>query len=203
MNALDVAIIAAALVAGVRRLATRIRRPASSRGRACSRGWRSASTSCPEVVTALGGTTADGRVGVALCSSLLVASIGQAFGLVIGLLVHRVFPLPTPLPRLGPVAARRPGRLGVLVLIWMIIPSLATAQGLARPRWPAIRGSSRAIQRVAPRQPSQFAAWGLVDLRRALPVGAGSARRPARSRAPPPTHEARRRGRRRGCGASS
>jgi S1-C subfamily serine protease len=115
----------------------------------------------PRIVTALGGTTSDGRIGVALLFLLLVASIGQAFGLVIGLLVHRVFPMPSPLPLWDRIAGASVGTLGLLVLTWLVIPSLATAQG-----WPArmARGSFlvAAIQRVAPKQPSQFAAWGLA-----------------------------------------
>ena len=51
--------------------------------------------------------------------------------------------------------------LGVLTLVWMTIPSLATAQG-----WPAraARGSAviGAIDDVAPKQPDRFAAWGLA-----------------------------------------
>jgi S1-C subfamily serine protease len=115
----------------------------------------------PRVVTGLGGNSADDRIGVALLFLFLVASIGQACGLVIGLLVHRVFPLSHPLPLWDHIAGAAAGTLGLLVLTWLVIPSLATAQGwparLARNSWMVA-----AIQRVAPRQPSQFAAWGLA-----------------------------------------
>jgi S1-C subfamily serine protease len=51
--------------------------------------------------------------------------------------------------------------VGLLVLVWLVIPSLATAQGwpsrMARDSWMVA-----AIQRVAPSQPAQSAAWGLA-----------------------------------------
>jgi S1-C subfamily serine protease len=91
----------------------------------------------------------------------LVATIGQAFGLVIGLLVHRVFPIAHPLPLWDHIAGATAGSVGLLVLTWLVIPSLATAQG-----WPARMARNSwvvaAIQRVAPRQPAQFARWGLA-----------------------------------------
>jgi Trypsin-like peptidase domain/Colicin V production protein len=160
MNALDVAIIATALGAGFGgwRLGL-VARVFAWAG--VFTGLAIGVNFVPKVVTALGGTTADGRIGVALLFLFLVAAIGQAFGLVIGLLVHRVFPMPNPLPLWDRLAGASAGVLGLLVLTWLVIPSLATAQG-----WPArmARGSwmVAAIQRVAPRQPAQFAAWGLA-----------------------------------------
>jgi len=160
MNALDVAIIAAALVAGLGgwRLGL-VARVFAWAG--VFAGLAIGVTFVPRIVTTLGGTTSDGRIGVALLFLLLVASIGQAFGLVIGLLVHRVFPLPSPLPRWDRIAGASAGTLGLLVLTWMVIPSLATAQG-----WPARMARDSfvvaAIQRWAPKQPSRFAAWGLA-----------------------------------------
>jgi trypsin-like peptidase/colicin V production protein len=115
----------------------------------------------PQVVTNLGGTSADDRVGVAIVFLFLVASTGQAVGLFAGLLARRVFPLRTPMPRWDRIAGATLGVSGVLVLTWMVIPSLATAQG-----WPARLSRSSwvvaTIQRFAPRQPSKFAAWGLA-----------------------------------------
>ena len=79
----------------------------------------------------------------------------------IGLLVHRVFPIRSPLPRWDRIAGALAGTFGLLVLTWLVIPSLATAQG-----WPARMARDSwvvgAIQRVAPRQPAKFAAWGLA-----------------------------------------
>src|SRR5262249_42608576 len=113
----------------------------------------------PRVVTNLGGTSADDRVGGAVLFLFLAASIGQAIGLFVGLLARRAFPLRTPLPRWDRVAGASLGVCGVLALTWMVIPSLATAQG-----WPARLSRSSwmvaTIERVAPRQPAKFAAWG-------------------------------------------
>ena len=115
----------------------------------------------PRVVTALGGSSADDRVTVALLFLFLVGSIGQAFGLILGLLFHRVFPISDPLPVWDRVAGALAGSGGLLVLTWLIIPSLATAQG-----WPARMARDSfmvaAIEAVAPHQPARFAAWGLA-----------------------------------------
>jgi hypothetical protein len=171
MNALDVAIIAAALVAGVGgwRLGL-VARVFAWAG--VFTGLAIGVNFVPRVVTALGGTSSNGRIGVALLFLLLVASIGQAFGLVIGLLVHRVFPLPNPLPLWDRIAGASAGTLGLLVLTWLVIPSLATAEGwparMARDSWMVA-----AIQDVAPRQPSQFAAWGLAISQAPYPSALG------------------------------
>ena len=160
MNALDVAIIATALGAGYGgwRLGL-VARVFAWAG--VFTGLAIGVNFVPRVVTGLGGNSADDRIGVALLFLFLVASIGQAVGLVIGLLVHRVFPLAHPLPLWDRIAGAAAGTLGLLVLTWLVIPSLATAQGwparLARNSWMVA-----AIQRVAPHQPSQFAAWGLA-----------------------------------------
>jgi S1-C subfamily serine protease len=160
VNALDVAIIATALAAGWGgwRLGL-VARVFAWAG--VFTGLAIGINFVPKVVTALGGTTADGRIAVALLFLFLVASIGQAFGLVVGLFVHRVLPLPSPLPLWDRIAGASAGTLGLLVLTWMVIPSLATAQGwparMARDSWVVA-----AIQRAAPRQPAKFAAWGLA-----------------------------------------
>ena len=113
----------------------------------------------PRVVTAFGGPTADDRVTVALLFLLLIATVGQAIGLGVGLVVHRRFPMADPMPVWDRSAGVFVGVAGVLVLLWMVIPSLATAQG-----WPArmARGSwiVGQVDRLAPEQPAQFAAWG-------------------------------------------
>ncbi len=113
----------------------------------------------PRIVTAFGGATADDRVTVALLFLVLVATIGQAVGLGIGLLVHRVVPMRDPLPLWDRSTGAAVGVLGVLILVWMVIPSLATAKG-----WPARMARDSfvvdAIQRWGPEQPARFAAWG-------------------------------------------
>lgn len=160
MNALDVAIIATALLAGFGgwRLGLVARLFAWA---GVFTGLAIGVNFVPKVVTALGGNSADDRIGAALLFLFLVASIGQAFGLIIGLLVHRVFPLPTPLPLWDRIAGATAGALGLLALTWLGIPSLATAQG-----WPARMSRDSfmvaAIQEIAPKQPSLFASWGLA-----------------------------------------
>jgi S1-C subfamily serine protease len=113
----------------------------------------------PRIVTAFGGTNSDDRVTVALLFLVLVATIGQAIGLGIGIGVHRFFPVRRVLPAWDRAAGAALGVTGVLLLVWMVIPSLATAKG-----WPARMSRDSfvvgAIERVAPEQPSQFAAWG-------------------------------------------
>jgi trypsin-like peptidase/colicin V production protein len=160
MNALDAVIIVAALAAGIG-------------------GWRFGFVArllawagvalglmigirfVPGVVTAFGGTAADDRVTVALLFLVLVATLGQGIGLAVGALVHRVRPEVRGLPGWDRAAGAALGVVGVLALLWMTIPSLATAQG-----WPAraARGSAVVhwIDDYAPKQPSRFAAWGRV-----------------------------------------
>jgi S1-C subfamily serine protease len=160
MNLLDVVIVAAAVAAGFGgwRLGL-IARAFAWAG--VFAGLAIGINYVPQVVTNLGGTSADDRVGVAILFLFLVATLGQAVGLFVGLLAHRAFPMRTPLPRWDRIAGATLGVLGVLVLTWMIIPSLATAQGwparLSRDSWVVAT-----IDRIAPRQPSKFAAWGLA-----------------------------------------
>lgn len=158
MNALDVAIIAAAIGAAIG-------------------GWRLGFVArvfawagvgaalviairfVPRVVTAFGGTSADDRVTVAVLFLILVATIGQAIGLGLGLLVHRAFPLSQPMPAWDRTAGAVVGVAGVLLLVWMTIPSFATAKG-----WPARMARDSfvvsEVERFGPEQPAQFAAWG-------------------------------------------
>jgi S1-C subfamily serine protease len=113
----------------------------------------------PRVVTAFGGTSADDRVTVALLFLVLVATLGQAIGLGVGLIVHRYSTNTDPLPRWDRVAGAIVGTVGVIALVWMTIPSLATAKG-----WPARLARHSAvvafIDELAPEQPAQFEAWG-------------------------------------------
>jgi S1-C subfamily serine protease len=158
MNWLDVAIIAAAVGAGFGgwRLGFAARAFAwAGVAAALVIGIRFV----PHIVTQFGGTSADDRVTVALLFLILLATIGQAVGLGVGLLLHRVVPMRNPMPAWDRIAGATVGVVGVLVLVWMVIPSLATAKG-----WPArmARGSTvvDAIERWGPAQPARFAAWG-------------------------------------------
>ena len=75
------------------------------------------------------------------------------------------------------IAGATAGPLGLLVLTWLVIPSLATAQGwparMARDSWMVA-----AIQRVAPRQPAKFAAWGLAISEAPYPSALGPLDKP-------------------------
>src|SRR4051794_30337049 len=126
----------------------------------------------PGVVTAFGGTAADDRVTVALLFLVLVATLGQGVGLAVGALVHRMHPDVRGLPVWDRAAGAAVGMIGVLTLLWMTIPSLATAEG-----WPArvSRGSAFVnwIEEYAPRQPSTFAAWGRAISEAPYPTALG------------------------------
>ena len=160
LNGLDVAILVAALVAGIG-------------------GWRFGFISrvfawcgvavalavgiphLPRVVTAFGGTNADDRVTVAGLFLLVVATLGQAVGLGVGVLMQRLSKSTKPLPRWDRAAGAAVGTVGVVALVWMMIPSLAMARG-----WPARMSRDSAIVGVidglAPAQPAQFAIVGLA-----------------------------------------
>jgi S1-C subfamily serine protease len=139
----------------------------------------------PRVVTAFGGTSADDRVTVALLFLVVVASIGQALGLGIGLFVHRAAPA-KPLPRWDRAAGAFMGAFGVLLLVWMVIPALATAKG-----WPARMARESfvvgEIQDWAPAQPAQFAAWGRSVADAPYPSALGQLEEPPNPGAPPAT----------------
>jgi S1-C subfamily serine protease len=108
------------------------------------------------VVTAFGGDQPDGRVTVAGLFLLVTATAGQGLGLTISRFVPREA---RPRPVWDRYAGAALGGAGVLVLVWMLTPSLVVARG-----WPAraARGSAivRWIHDVAPTPPSRFAALG-------------------------------------------
>jgi len=140
----------------------------------------------PQVVTAFGGMRPENRATVAVGFLLLAAALGQTLGLGLGALVHRVAPMPQPLPRWDRTMGAFIGAAGVVVLLWMIIPSFATAKG-----WPArmARGSSivEAIQRWGPTQPARFAAWGRAISDAPYPSALGPLQSPPNPGPPPGT----------------
>lgn len=113
----------------------------------------------PGVVSRFGGSEADGRVSIALVFLVFVASFGQGAGLAVGALLRRTRPRVGGLARVDRAAGAGVGVLGVFVLVWMVIPSLATAQG-----WPARAARDSVVVALiedhAPEQPDRFAAWG-------------------------------------------
>jgi len=140
----------------------------------------------PRVVTAFGGAKPENRASVAVLFLVMVAMVGQTLGLALGGLVHRIMPLRKQLPRWDRLTGATVGVVGVLALLWMVIPSLATAKG-----WPArlARGSTivAAIERWAPRQPARFAAWGRAISDAPYPSALGTLQTPPNPGPPPGT----------------
>jgi Trypsin-like peptidase domain/Colicin V production protein len=140
----------------------------------------------PEVVTAFGGTRPENRATVAVLFLVLASIFGQSIGLALGGLAHRSSRTHRPLPRWDRVAGATIGAIGVLALLWMVIPSFATARG-----WPArmARGSTivAAIERWAPSQPARFAAWGRAISDAPYPSALGTLQSPPNPGPPPGT----------------
>jgi S1-C subfamily serine protease len=138
------------------------------------------------VITSYGGTRPENRASVAVLFLVFAATVGQIIGLALGALVHRILPMPKPLPRWDHIAGAAVGAFGVVALLWMVIPSFATAKG-----WPArmARGSAivTAIQRWAPRQPTRFAAWGRAISDAPYPSALGPLQSPPNPGPPPGT----------------
>jgi len=145
-----------------------------------------ASRFVPRVVTTFGGFRPENRAAVAVGFLLLASALGQTVGLGFGALLHRVVPMSAPLPRWDRIAGAVIGAAGVVVLLWMLIPSLATAKG-----WPArmARGSSivAAIERWGPTQPARFAAWGRAISDAPYPSALGTLQSPPNPGPPPGT----------------
>ena len=80
-------------------------------------------------VTGFGGTSADDRVAVAALFLLASATLGQAAGMGASVLVHRST---RPLPKWDRALGAVFGGVGVVVFVWMLIPTLELAAG-----WPA------------------------------------------------------------------
>jgi S1-C subfamily serine protease len=136
----------------------------------------------PPVLTRLNNSSASTLVVVAVVILVGGAMVGQALGLVAGSQLHRALPI-------GParVADRVVGALvggaGVLVVLWLLIPSLAQVPG-----WPARAVTHSAISRLVSR--SLPAPPSALDLLRRL-VGNGnpevfSVLQPNTASGPPP-----------------
>jgi S1-C subfamily serine protease len=117
---------------------------------------------------------------------VVVATFGQTIGLALGSLVHRITPMRRPLPKWDRLAGAVVGALGVFALLWMVIPSFATTKG-----WPARMARTSAvvaaIQRWAPHQPTQFAAWGRAISDAPFPSALGTLQSPPNPGPPPGT----------------
>jgi S1-C subfamily serine protease len=112
-----------------------------------------------DIARALQGSTPRTRLLASLAFLLLVALIGQSLGIALGSLVRRHLPAVGGIRVADRVAGGITGVLGILVVVWLLIPGLANAPGwTAR----AVRGSAivRQIDRVAPKPPSSLSTLG-------------------------------------------
>lgn len=182
MDGLDLVILVAAIMAAVGgyRLGF-LGRAVSWIGLAA--GFYVAVRVLPSVITGLHRSSATTLLVVAVVILVGGAMVGQAVGLLAGAQLHRVLP-PGPLRLADRAAGAVVGAAGVLVVLWLLIPSLAQVPG-----WPAravIDSSiSRLVSRDLPPPPSA------LQLLRRL-VGDGnpavfSVLQPGRASGPPPT----------------
>jgi uncharacterized membrane protein required for colicin V production len=101
------------------------------------------------------------RLLVALGFVFLVATVCQAIGLAVGNATHRRLAprVPAAVHRGDRIAGAVVGGLGVLVVVWLLIPALASSPG-----WPAqaVRNSAiaRTVDRVAPAPPEEAETLG-------------------------------------------
>ena len=160
MNFLDLLIVGA--VAGAAYLGYRlgfVRRVLSWSGLAI--GLVIALLFVNDVAESLRGSPPRTRLLVALGFVFLVATVCQAIGLAVGNATHRRFaPKVSPgVHRSDRVAGAIVGGLGVLVVVWLLIPALASSPG-----WPAqaVRNSAvaRAIDGIAPAPPAEAETLG-------------------------------------------
>ena len=111
----------------------------------------------PRVIDLFNGPDASSRLGITLAVLIAGAFIGQAFGLLVGMRIHRILPIGT--LRLADKAGGAIfGGLGVLIAVWaLVLPSMSDVSG-----WPArqVRNSAiaRALNDAAPDPPRTFKA---------------------------------------------
>lgn len=111
------------------------------------------------IARALQGSTPRTRLLACLAFLLLVSLLGQAIGIAIGLALRRHLPSVGGIRVADRVAGGVTGVVGVLVVVWLLIPGLANAPGwTAR----AVRGSAivKEMDRVAPSPPKSLATLG-------------------------------------------
>ncbi len=158
MNALDLAIIAAIVIAaaGGYRLGF-VSRALSWAGLAGA--LVIAIRLIPDLMTALAATSPRGRLIAVLAFVLGLGLLGQALGLALGALLHARLPSVAVVQRSDRIAGAAVGACGVVVLLWLILPALTSAPG-----WPAraAQGSRIAstIERVAPQPPPSLRELG-------------------------------------------
>lgn len=99
----------------------------------------------PRVVTGLHNADPAGKLLVAALVLLGGAFLGQAVGLVIGAHAHRFIPI-GPLRTVDDAVGAAVGVLGVLVAVWLLLPSMADVAG-----WPARQARNSTIARFVDR----------------------------------------------------
>jgi S1-C subfamily serine protease len=99
------------------------------------------------------------RLLAALGFFVIVAMIGQTLGFVVGSMLRRRLAFTATLHRADRVLGGVLGGVGVLVIVWLLTPALASAPGWSAR---AVRGSAivRGVERVAPAPPDSVAALG-------------------------------------------
>lgn len=99
----------------------------------------------PRVVSALRNSDPTGKLLVAALVLLGGAFLGQALGLIVGARAHRLIPI-GPLRSVDNAVGAAVGLLGVLVALWLLLPSMADVPG-----WPARQARNSTIGRLVDR----------------------------------------------------
>ena len=99
----------------------------------------------PTVINAFRNSDPTGKLLVATLVLLGGAFIGQAIGLLIGARAHGVLPF-GPLRTVDDAVGAAVGLLGVLIAVWLLLPSMANVAG-----WPARQARNSAIARFIDR----------------------------------------------------
>jgi S1-C subfamily serine protease len=95
----------------------------------------------PQVLNRLHSSAPATLAAVAVAMMAAGALIGQGIGLAIGSRLHQALP-PGPIRRVDRVIGGVAGAVGVLIVLWLLIPSIATVPG-----WPARAVAGSAISR--------------------------------------------------------
>ena len=137
----------------------------------------------PSVIASFRSSNPTGKLLVAALVLLGGAFLGQALGLLVGTRIHRFIPL-GPLRAVDNAVGAVVGLVGVLVSVWLLLPSMASVPG-----WPArqARNSSiaHAIDRGAPHPPDTMQTLRRLVGDQSFPQ-VFSALVPARDMGPPP-----------------
>jgi hypothetical protein len=104
-----------------------------------------AARALPTIVNSFQGSDPTGKLLVAALVLLGGAFLGQAIGLLIGMKIHHFIPL-GPLRAVDDAIGAGVGLLGVLVAVWLLIPSMGSVPG-----WPSRQARNSRIARLVDR----------------------------------------------------